>query len=144
MKRRFHEGELSIPDTWTDETLLIIKSSEAEGINLVVSRDRIPTGADPDAHLESQRKMFADSLPDFKQSTRTIISVAGKPCVAVEYSWRSPEGVVHQLNLMRAVGGTQVCFTFTATTPFTDAHLRGFHAILRSFVPDTDLDRVTT
>ena len=76
MNYRFHEGSLTIPDDWRDESMNIFKTSEAEGYNLVISRERIPRSLDPQQHLAGQRKVIEDNLAGYREMDRATIDAA--------------------------------------------------------------------
>lgn len=133
MNYRFHEGSLTIPDDWRDESMNIFKTSEAEGYNLVISRERIPRSLDPQQHLAGQRKVIEDNLAGYREMDRATIDLDGESCVWLEYSWTSPEGPMNQVNVMRVAGEILVSFTFTSARPLNDAQRDVFRNVLGSY-----------
>jgi len=133
MKYVFHEGSLIIPGDWRDESMNIFKTTEAEGYNLVVSRERIPRSLDPEAHAASQRKTIEDNLPGFTEVERSAVILDGRACVWLEYSWNSPEGPMNQVNVMLVVNDILVSFTFTSGSVFNDMQRKVFREVLASY-----------
>lgn len=133
MNYRFHEGALTIPDSWRDESMNIFKASETEAYNLVISRERIPRSLDPEGHVATQRRVIEENLMGFREHERTTIDLDGAACVWMEYSWQSPEGAMNQVNVMRVVDDILVSFTFTCARAFTDAQRGAFRKVLESY-----------
>lgn len=129
----FHEGTLTIPEEWRDESMNIFKAPEEEGYNLVISRERIPRSVDPQEHVAAQRKIIEENLMNFRELDRRPIDLDGQVCVWLEYSWKSPEGPMNQVNVMRVAGPTLVSFTFTSGKPLSDGQRELFRGILLSY-----------
>lgn len=141
MQQRFHEGTIHVPHNWVDETLTVLRAPQHEGHNLVVSREPLPRGVDAAIHLETQRGYIANNLDDFQEVKRDVIPVAGVPCIWLEYSWSTPEGLMFQGNLMRIVANTVVSFTFTSPRPFTALQSEEIRTMLGSFVPAPEMEK---
>jgi len=143
IQQRFHEGNISVPNSWVDDTLTVLKAPDHEGHNLVLSREPLPRGIDQGHHLEAQRKVIAGALDEFQESGRQTVVICHEPCLLLEYSWQSPEGPMFQANLMRVVGQTVLSFTFTSGRPFSAAQREDIREILASFVPAPEMERPT-
>jgi len=130
---QFHEGSLALPEGWRDESMNIFKAPEEEGYNLVISRERIPRSVKPDEHLAAQRKIIEENLANFREVERRTIDLDGEACVWLEYSWKSPEGPMYQVNVMRVAGPILVSFTFTAAKPLADGQRACFREVLSSY-----------
>lgn len=133
MAYKFNEGNLVIPDDWRDESMNIFKAPVEAGYNLVLSRERIPRSIDPLMHIEAQRKVIEENLMGFLEHERRSLMLDGQECVWLDYSWQSPEGPMHQINVMRTVGDTLVSFTFTSPRRITPAQRDLFRRILESY-----------
>ena len=121
MHYRFHEGSIDVPEDWKDESMNIFKAPIEAGYNLVISRERIPKALDPSQHRDSQRKVIEDNLIGFSLRERRKIVLDGEPNEWMEYAWQSPQGPMHQINLMHVAGSSLISFTFTCARPFTAA-----------------------
>jgi len=133
MAYTFNEGNLVVPDDWRDESMNIFKAPVDAGYNLVMSRERIPRSIDPGMHLEAQRKVIEENLMGFHEHERRSLALDGQTCVWLDYSWQSPEGPMHQINVMRVVGDTLLSFTFTSARRITAAQRDLFRTILESY-----------
>lgn len=133
MAYKFNEGNLIIPDDWRDESMNIFKAPVDAGYNLVLSRERIPRSIDPQMHIEAQRKVIEENLMGFREHERRSLVLDGQECVWLDYSWQSPEGPMHQINVMRTVGDTLVSFTFTSPRRIIPAQRDLFRQILESY-----------
>ncbi len=130
---RFNEGDIDVPEDWRDESMNIFKGPETEGYNLVMSREQVPKAVDPAEHVASRLKTIEENLTKYHERARAEVVLGGQPCTWLEYSWKSPEGMMNQVNLMRVVGSTLVSFTFTSATDFTDSQRSVFRRVLESY-----------
>jgi hypothetical protein len=133
MSYRFNEGSLDVPDDWHDETMNIFKGPERDGYNLVISRDRIPKAVEPEAHVAEQLLAIEENLPMFAELERSVIELDGQSLVWLEYTWKSPEGLMNQVNVLRVVGEMLVSFTFTSAKGFDDAQRAELRTVLESY-----------
>ena len=133
MVYRFNEGSLDVPADWHDETMNIFKGPQSEGYNLVISRGEIPKAADPEAHVAEQILAIEENLPEFSEVAREDIQLDGAVCTWLEYTWKSPEGLMNQINVLRAVGDMLVSFTLTSAKGFDDRQRNCFREVLASY-----------
>lgn len=133
MDYRINEGSIVVPEDWRDESMNIFRAPESEGYNLVVTREKIPKSVEPEEHLAERRKMIEENLTGFRERGRGDIVLDGRPCTWLEYMWKSPQGSMSQLNLMRVVGDTLVSFTFTSAREFTGSQRLLFQRVLESY-----------
>lgn len=133
MSYRFNEGSLVVPDDWHDETMNIFKGPEREGYNLVISRDVVPKAVDPGAHVAEQLLAIEENLPMYAELGRSVIEIDGQSLIWLEYTWKSPEGLMNQINVLRVVGDTLVSFTFTSAKGFNDGQRADLRRVLESY-----------
>jgi hypothetical protein len=133
MAYRFNEGSLDVPEDWHDETMNIFKGPLSQGYNLVISRNQIPKAADPQAHIAEQLLAIEENLPMFSEVAREGIQLDGVTCTWLEYTWKSPEGLMNQINVLHAVGDMLVSFTLTSAKGFNDAQRARFREVLGTF-----------
>lgn len=133
MSYRINEGIVDLPEDWRDESMNIFKGPDSEGYNLVITREKIPKSVDPEEHLAERRKMIEENLTGFRERGRGVIELDRRPCTWLEYTWKSPQGAMSQLNLMRAIGDTLVSFTFTSASDFTASQRSLFQRVLESY-----------
>jgi hypothetical protein len=129
----FHEGSIDVPDDWKDESMNIFKAPVEAGYNLVISREKIPKAINPRAHRDAQRKIIEDNLIGYKLHERRELALDNVPNEWMEYSWQSPQGPMHQVNVMRVVERSLISFTFTSSRPFTDAERELFAQMLATY-----------
>lgn len=130
---RFNEGDVDLPDDWRDESMNIFKGPDSEGYNLVVSRETIPKAVDPKEHVAGRIQAIEENLTKYHERVRAELVLDGQPCTWLEYSWKSPEGMMNQINVMRIVGSTVISFTFTSATDFADSQRSLFRRVLESY-----------
>lgn len=135
MNYKMNEGDLSIPENWKDETLHIFKAPDAEGYNLVVNRDRVPRGMTKEEYLEEQLAAIRDNLGDYRENSLKHVEAGGEECPLLDYNWSSPEGRMHQLNMMWVRPPVMLSFTFSSMRKFTKNQKKELTGILRSFEP---------
>ncbi len=135
MNYKMNEGTFSVPENWQDETLHIFKAPDAEGYNLVVNRDRVPRGMTKEEYLEEQLNAIRDNLGDFRENSLKYIEAGDEECPLLDYNWSSPEGRMHQLNLMWVRPPVMLSFTFSSMKKYTENQKKTLTEILQSFQP---------
>lgn len=133
MAYRFNEGSLEVPADWHDETMNIFKGPLSQGYNLVISRGEIPKAADHQAHIAEQLLAIEENLPMFSEVGREGIQLDGVTCTWLEYTWKSPEGLMNQINVLRAVNDMLVSFTLTSAKGFDDRQRARFREVLETY-----------
>ena len=134
MDYRLHDGNLTIPDDWQDETMHIFRAPDTEGYNLVINRSPIPHGIDPLEHLKSQYTIIRETLKDYNEVSKKPVTVDGIEYRLVSYDWDSPEGKVHQINLMIIAEQTLLSMTATAAALMTDSQQKLVENTMTSFI----------
>lgn len=131
MHYRLNQGDLQLPQNWTDETLYIFKSPD--NYNLVINSEVVPPGVSNKAHLAEQLTSFKDNLPDYEEIDRQSVSFAGEDWPLLTYSWTSPESKMFQVNLMHIHQGILTSFTFSSTQAFSSEQTQVLLSVLRSY-----------
>lgn len=133
MNYRLNLGDITLPNTWTDETIYIFKAPEEEGYNVVVNQSPIPHGIDDEDFLNEQYLLLNEHLTDYHEISKEKPK-SNDPVQIVEYDWRSPEGKAFQINMMVVSGdNTLLSFTATSTNAFTDEQKAVVMDIFRSY-----------
>ncbi|NJM31996.1 MAG: DUF1795 domain-containing protein [Limnobacter sp.] len=135
MHYQLNEGLLELPESWQDESLNVIKSPVKDGINLVVSREQIPSGKTREAYLNEQVQAIRSELTGYAEKQFTTLEIEGQACPLLSYQWDSPDGPMHQINMMWARLPQLLSFTFTRAKPFTQEQTEQCIATLRAFSP---------
>ena len=134
MQYRLHDGDIQIPNDWQDETMYIFRAPETEGYNLVINRTPIPHGVKPLDHLKTQFTVIKENLNEYTETAKDPVHVDGQEYRLIAYHWQSPEGKIHQLNLMIVIEHTLLSMTATAAKPISTEQKALLQKIMTSFI----------
>lgn len=113
----FNEGTLQLPANWKDLSVIVLSAAEDDqsGISFTVSRDVIPWGMTFMAFAEREIASLSRQLKDYHEVSREPGKLIEKETVTSEFTWTSPQGVIHQL--MVVLDLSPKALIFTATVP---------------------------
>ncbi|AFI88280.1 DUF1795 domain-containing protein [Pectobacterium parmentieri] len=129
---QMNEGTLAIPAPWRDESLHVFVLPD-ETTNLVVNRTPTEPGQAPETVYETTLAQFAAHLKGYKEIQSWALILAGEPAPALEYTWQSPEGQMHQVVVMQVRGSLLLTFTITAADVLSDARKAELLAVIETF-----------
>jgi len=129
---QMNEGTLSIPAGWRDESLHVFVLP-GDTANLVVNRTAIEFGLSAETVYEQTLAQFASHLKGYKERDLWELTLDGQPARGLEYSWRSPEGPMHQLVVMQVRGELLLTFTITAAGELKDEQRQALLAVIETF-----------
>lgn len=133
MLYRMNDGTLPIPDHWRDDTVNVFTISETEGTNLVISRQRVSPELSVSDFLNQQINSFDENLKEYKKLGKQSVDIDGGTGVSVEYTFKSPEGVMHQLTTMVIKDELFISMTFTHPRAMTDNQKAEFLKIVHQY-----------
>lgn len=130
------EGEIEIPEDWTDQSINILSSpgSAGTGFTITVARDNIPWGMDFTAYARRELDKLSENFNGFSENKSGTVTIDGKEAVLVDYTWTSPQGELHQLMAILPQSESR-SLIITATMPggFTESQISNARGILESF-----------
>lgn len=111
----FSEGTLELPAEWQDMTVNILTSSTAstQGMSFTIARDTLPWGMTLSEFADREMKTLSNQLQEFTHIRQEANLLAAAESITCEFSWRSSQGMIHQL--MTLVNTPQKVLVFTAT-----------------------------
>jgi hypothetical protein len=118
MVYRIAEGTLSLASEWQDQSInvLLPKDAKVQGVNLVISRDRLPLGMTFQDYIAQQRQTFAAQLADFDLVTDSAGQIDGREAQFMEMGWRTDGKLIHQV-VATVLGDANAVMTFTGSIP---------------------------
>ncbi|MCL6324722.1 MULTISPECIES: DUF1795 domain-containing protein [Pectobacterium] len=129
---QMNEGTLAIPAQWRDESLHVFVLPN-ETANLVVNRTLTEPGQTPETVYEKTLEQFSAHLNGYKETLTWTLTLAGEPARALEYTWQSPEGPMHQVVVMQVRGNLLLTFTITAADVLSDENKASLLAVVETF-----------
>jgi hypothetical protein len=117
MLYRMQEGTLALGNPCEDRTVnvLVLRDLPVEGVNLVVSRDRLPPDSTLRDHVARQLQQFQKELPAFTLLHQAPGTIDGRPAWLLELTWRTQGKPAWQL--VATIDNVGALLTFTATVP---------------------------
>ncbi|MBN3082420.1 DUF1795 domain-containing protein [Pectobacterium polaris] len=129
---QMNEGTLAIPAQWRDESLHVFVLPD-ETTNLVVNRTPTEPGQTPDGVYQKTLEQFSTHLNGYKEMQSWELTLSGAPAPALEYTWQSPEGQMHQVVVMQVRGNLLLTFTITAADVLSDDRKKSLLAVIETF-----------
>lgn len=129
---RMNEGTLSIPPGWRDESLNVFVLQK-ETANLVVNRTSVEFGLSAETVYEQTLAQFSSHLKGYEEIAVWTQNLDGEPARALEYSWRSPEGPMHQVVVMQVRSNQLLTFTITAAGKLQEEQRNALLAVIETF-----------
>lgn len=129
---QMNEGTLTIPAQWRDESLHVFVLPD-ETTNLVVNRTPTESGQTPESVYKKTLEQFSTHLNGYKEVLAWELTLAGAPAPALEYTWQSPEGQMHQVVVMQVRGNLLLTFTITAADVLSDDRKKALLAVIETF-----------
>ncbi|MEH0873515.1 DUF1795 domain-containing protein [Pectobacterium cacticida] len=129
---QMNEGSLAIPAQWRDESLHVFVLPD-DTVNLVVNRTPTEPGQTPKTVYENTLEQFSAQLKGYKEIQSWELTLAGLPAPALEYTWQSPEGRMHQVVVMQVRGNLLLTFTITAADVLSETHKSELLAVIETF-----------
>jgi len=119
---RFNEGEIDIPDDWTDKTvcLFAIGPKQPPTLSFVINHEDLEPGTELAALADEKLEVVAGQLQGFKLLEKRQVEVAGKVGLEAEFTWRSPAGMMHQRQTFLQHRRRVLVFTLTAMREIRD------------------------
>ncbi|WP_233980530.1 DUF1795 domain-containing protein [Pectobacterium versatile] len=129
---QMNEGTLAIPAQWRDESLHVFVLPD-ETTNLVVNRTPTEPGQTPDGVYQKTLEQFSTHLTGYKEVQSWDLTLSGAPAPALEYTWQSPEGQMHQVVVMQVRGNLLLTFTITAADVLSDDRKKALLTVIETF-----------
>lgn len=136
---RFNEGEMKISKGWEDRTvngLSFPAGSKQPTASFAITRDvQKPADQALSSYVDKQLVALAKSCARFDLVNRETLEVDGEPAERLDFTWRTPDGVVVQQQQTIFILPTGVAMTLTATAPrnkFKD-HAARFQSFVETF-----------
>jgi hypothetical protein len=120
MTRRAH-GHLSVevPDDWEDKSIVAFAAPRRPGKvvqpNIVVTRDRLPSGQNLQTYASRQLTVARKQLPHFTLKETRLANVGRQPAVVHRFTWDSDSGPLVQTQLI--VAFDESIYSVTTSTP---------------------------
>jgi hypothetical protein len=129
------EGQLSIPETWQDQTLNVLADkTTGPGFTLTIARDRLPWGMSFDAYAEHEFSKVSNSFKEFVEHQRAQTTIAGATAHLIDFHWKANVGPVHQILVIVSNGEKALIFTGSNPGEMNNAQKKNFLALLNTFV----------
>ncbi|WP_127960095.1 DcrB-related protein [Serratia microhaemolytica] len=132
MLYQLNEGVIALPEGWQDETLNAFSSPDNSGLNLVITRQPLPFGADQAEFIDSVCQQYADNLPEYQQHERRSLVVAEKNATLLDYHWISSEGQIDQLVVMLIEQNVLLSFTVSSAQGLGETQKQQMLAVIGS------------
>lgn len=129
---QMNEGSLAVPAGWRDESLHVFVMP-GDTANLVVNRTPVAFGLSPDTVYQQTLEQFSAHLKGYKERASWELILDQQPAHGLEYSWRSPEGPMHQVVIMQVRGEMLLTFTITAAGELSNEQRDALLAIIETF-----------
>jgi hypothetical protein len=115
MVYQMQEGHIRLDGPWQDQSVnvLVPQHLGAEGVNLVVARDALPSGMEFAEYLDRQKQTFSKELPRYNLHIDAAVTVDRRPAQFLEFTWENQGNAVHQM--MGVVHDKGLVLTLTAT-----------------------------
>lgn len=111
----FNEGTLELPEEWKDITVNVLTSSmdNTQGMSFTLSRDTLPWGMTLSEFTDREMTTLSKQLKEFKKIRQEDNLLTHFESITCEFTWRSSQGVIHQL--MTLVNIPEKVLILTAT-----------------------------
>lgn len=129
---QMNEGTLNIPAQWRDESLHVFVLPD-ETTNLVVNRTPIEGSKTADEAYQDTLTQLSAQLKGYEERLAWTLTLDEQNAQAVEYTWQSPEGQMHQVVVMQVRGSLLLTFTITAADVLSDARKAELLAVIETF-----------
>ncbi|AOR58291.1 DUF1795 domain-containing protein [Pectobacterium parmentieri] len=129
---QMNEGTLTLPAQWRDESLHVFVLPD-ETTNLVVNRTPIEGSKTADEAYQDTLTQLSAQLKGYEERQAWTLMLDGQNAQAVEYTWQSPEGRMHQVVVMQVCGSLLLTFTITAADVLSDARKAELLAVIETF-----------
>ena len=117
---RFNEGDMEVPKGWEDKTvngLSFPVGSKQPSASFTITRDTLKGGQTLAEYVDKQLVDMAKSCPRFELLKRNDVTVDEESAIQVEFTWKTPDGlIVHQQQTVFPLP-SRVVLTLTATAP---------------------------
>ncbi len=140
MDYTLQEGTLTLPDNWSDSTVNVMQAKTADAMTLVINRDEVPKGEDPQVYAAAQWGVLVDELNNFKRLDEITLKNPAFASNMLEYRWENEQGMMYQMNALRLEDRQLMSFTFTVAAPFSEVQRQQCLAILNSYAPKPPAD----
>lgn len=91
-KYHLHEGALSVPDGWRDQSMNVFRlpgKNSNKDAAIILTRDFDTPLESAAAYADAQQEAARKSFPGYKQIERIETQIDGQPAAVVDYQWRS-------------------------------------------------------
>ncbi|MCL6357918.1 DUF1795 domain-containing protein [Pectobacterium parmentieri] len=129
---QMNEGSLNIPEQWRDESLHVFVLPD-DTTNLVVNRTPVEGGKTADAAYQDTLAQLSAQLKGYEERQAWALTLDGQTAQAVEYTWQSPEGQMHQVVVMQMRGNLLLTFTITAADVLSHENKASLLAAIETF-----------
>lgn len=129
---QMNEGALLIPQQWRDESLHVFVLP-GDTVNLVVNRSPFEFGLAPETVYQQTLSQFAAHLKGYQELVSWEVQLDGQAAPAIEYTWRSTEGPMHQVVVMQVRGTLLLTFTITAAGTLQDEQKQALLDVIATF-----------
>jgi hypothetical protein len=133
------EGTLELDGTWDDKSVTALTfpaGSQRPDASFSITRDALPPGSSISlaGYVDQQLAKIAKSCQEFKFIDRREATVADLPSEFVEFTWKTPDGiVVHQIQAVLILARKVLVLTGTAAVDKYSAFSDVFDALIMSF-----------
>ncbi|WP_422375683.1 DcrB-related protein [Roseibium sp.] len=131
--------DLSIPDDWTDRSVLVWSAPPGSGTmppNVAVAFDALQPGEPLVAYVNRQVDSLKASLADWQLISQVQSNLKGRDSYEMVFTWSTPPGKMRQRQIYCPLSGQQVAsIACTASDPeFADFDRAYFQKVLGSIV----------
>lgn len=131
---QMHEGTLALPVEWQDKTMNVFVSAAtgAEGVSLVITRERMPWGMKFDEFAAGEVRKIAGKVPDYVAVSTGTISVSGRTAHVHEFTWTNNSAPIQQQVTMVEYGPVVLMLTFTVPGAMSDTQRVQVQAVIQT------------
>lgn len=132
---QFNEGAIAVPEGWRDESVNVFVCPDNSGVNLTITRTPMGAGMQADDVYNDTVNEFPPNLPGYKEIAQLSITLNEQPARQLEYQWKSPEGLMHQVVVLLLKESNLISFTLTSPQHMSKKQVEALLSIIMTFQP---------
>ena len=132
---RMHEGDVSIPAAWQDQSMQMFRISGPPSSNdasFIVTRDYNAGSLEPTAYAQAQQATLKQRFVDFRLVTQTENVVSGTRAAVLDYLWTANGITLRQRQAHVPASECMVILTMTARQADFEQHESAWLEVLQS------------
>lgn len=128
-----NEGTIEVPSNLFDSTVNVLIAPDLRNLSFSVARDKIPDGMSFEDYVLSEHGKLKEAFAEFSIKTRKIVDIGGKRCPMIQFSWKSPQGKMHQMMVMIQMQFRVLIMTASFQREITSVQAKQVIDVFKSF-----------